>query len=69
MAIAVINAVGNIGSGLSPLMIGILHDLTGSFSAGLWFMTGLLAAGAGVMARIPMGQQASATPVGAMEKG
>ncbi|NUU68339.1 4-hydroxyphenylacetate permease [Enterobacteriaceae bacterium BIT-l23] len=69
VAIAVINAVGNIGSGLSPLMIGILHDLTGSFSAGLWFMTGLLVVGAGVMARIPMGQQASATPVGAMEKG
>jgi ACS family 4-hydroxyphenylacetate permease-like MFS transporter len=69
VAIAVINAVGNIGSGLSPLTIGILHDLTGSFSAGLWFMTGLLVVGAGVMARLPMGQQASATPVGAMEKG
>jgi ACS family 4-hydroxyphenylacetate permease-like MFS transporter len=69
VAIAVINAVGNIGSGLSPLTIGILHDLTGSFSAGLWFMTGLLVVGAGVMARIPMGQQASAAPVGAMEKG
>ncbi len=70
VAIAVINAVGNVGSALSPLMIGILHDMTGSFSSGLWFVAGLLVIGAGVMARIPMGQKSRRdAPVGMMEKG
>lgn len=55
VAMAVINAVGNVGSAVSPLLIGILKDATGSFSSGLWFVAGLLVLGALVMTRIPMG--------------
>jgi len=54
VAIAVINAVGNIGSAVSPLLIGILHDMTGNFNAGLWYVAGLLVVGALVITRIPM---------------
>ncbi len=38
VALAVINAIGNVGSAVSPLLIGILRDTTGSFSSGLWFV-------------------------------
>ena len=55
VALAVINAVGNVGSAVSPLLIGILRDATGSFSAGLWFVAGLLVVGALVIAIIPVG--------------
>lgn len=55
VALATINAVGNVGSAVSPLLIGILRDSTGSFSAGLWFVAGLLIAGALVLTAIPMG--------------
>ena len=34
VALAVINAIGNVGSAVSPLLIGILRDTTGSFSSG-----------------------------------
>ena len=54
VALAVINAVGNIGSAVSPLLIGILRDATGSFNAGLWFVAALLVLGALVLTRIPM---------------
>ncbi|MFG1175532.1 4-hydroxyphenylacetate permease [Erwiniaceae bacterium CAU 1747] len=54
LAIAVINAVGNIGSACSPLFIGILRDVTGSFNSGLWLMALLLLLGAAVVWRIPM---------------
>ncbi|STG52575.1 putative 4-hydroxyphenylacetate permease hpaX [Escherichia coli] len=48
IGIAVINATGNIGSALSPFMIGWLKDLTGSFNSGLWFVAALLVIGAGI---------------------
>ena len=54
---AVINAIGNVGSAVSPLLIGILRDATGSFSSGLWFVAGLLVVGALVLTRIPMTQR------------
>ena len=54
VALAVINAFGNVGSAVSPLLIGILRDLTGSFSSGLWFVAALLLLGALVLTRIPM---------------
>lgn len=54
VALAVINAVGNVGSAVSPLLIGMLRDATGSFGSGLWFVAGLLIVGALVLARIPM---------------
>ncbi|MDX7985898.1 4-hydroxyphenylacetate permease [Xenorhabdus sp. 12] len=54
VGIAVINATGNIGSAVSPLLIGWLKDLTGSFNAGLYFIAGLLIIGALVVYAIPM---------------
>lgn len=46
IGIAVINATGNIGSAVSPLLIGWLKDQTGSFNSGLYFVAGLLVVGA-----------------------
>src|ERR1700742_1796512 len=43
-AIVLIRAVGLLGSGVSPAVIGFLRDSTGSFSAGLFYVTALLAA-------------------------
>lgn len=54
VVLAAINAIGNVGSAVSPLMIGILYDITGSFSTGLWFVAGMLVLGALVLTRIPM---------------
>ena len=41
-AIAVVNAIGNLGSGFGPYLIGYLRDLTGSFRGGLTGVAGLL---------------------------
>ena len=54
IGIAVINATGNIGSALSPFMIGWLKDVTGSFNSGLWFVAALLVLGAVIIWVIPM---------------
>jgi ACS family 4-hydroxyphenylacetate permease-like MFS transporter len=51
---AVINATGNIGSALSPLLIGWFKDMTGSFNSGLYFVSALLIVGAVLVWRIPM---------------
>ena len=40
--IGLISAVGLLGSAVSPTVIGILRDLTGTFSAGLFYVSGLL---------------------------
>ncbi|MFI8415057.1 4-hydroxyphenylacetate permease [Serratia sp. NPDC078593] len=54
VGIAVINATGNMGSAVSPLLIGWFKDVTGSFNAGLYFIAGLLLIGALLVWRIPM---------------
>lgn len=54
IGIAVINATGNIGSAVSPFMIGWLKDATGSFNSGLWFVAALLILGALIVWAIPM---------------
>lgn len=54
IGIAVINATGNIGSAVSPLLIGWLKDQTGSFNSGLYFVAGLLVVGALLVVAIPM---------------
>ncbi|MEX6270023.1 4-hydroxyphenylacetate permease [Providencia huaxiensis] len=54
IGIAVINATGNIGSAVSPLLIGWLKDQTGSFNSGLYFVAGLLVVGALLVIAIPM---------------
>ncbi|CDG16721.1 4-hydroxyphenylacetate permease [Xenorhabdus doucetiae] len=54
VGIAVINATGNVGSAVSPLLIGWLKDQTGDFNAGLYFVAGLLVIGALMVFLIPM---------------
>ncbi|OTA18496.1 permease [Xenorhabdus vietnamensis] len=54
IGIAVINATGNVGSAVSPLLIGWLKDQTGNFNAGLYFVAGLLIIGALMVFLIPM---------------
>ncbi|UNH30223.1 4-hydroxyphenylacetate permease [Moellerella wisconsensis] len=54
VGIAVINATGNIGSAVSPLLIGWFKDTTGSFNSGLYFVAGLLVIGAIIVLFIPM---------------
>lgn len=54
IGIGMINATGNVGSGTSPLFIGWLKDMTGSFNSGIYFIVGLLVIGAILVAFIPM---------------
>lgn len=54
IGIAVINATGNMGSAMSPLLFGWLKDLTGSFNTGFYLVAGFLVLGALVVSRIPM---------------
>jgi MFS transporter, ACS family, tartrate transporter len=42
-AIALINAVGNLGSGFGPYWIGYIRDLTRSFRGGLWSVAAAMA--------------------------
>jgi ACS family tartrate transporter-like MFS transporter len=42
-SIALVNAIGNLGSGFGPYWIGHLRDTTGSFRAGLLSVAALLA--------------------------
>jgi ACS family 4-hydroxyphenylacetate permease-like MFS transporter len=53
VALAVINAIGNIGSPSAPFDR-LAADITGSFSSGLWFVAGLLVVGALIIWAIPM---------------
>jgi ACS family 4-hydroxyphenylacetate permease-like MFS transporter len=48
-AIALISSGGVLGSALSPLIVGYLLDLTGSFDTPLWYATTLLVAGIGLL--------------------
>lgn len=63
VAIAVINSVGNIGSGIGPLIIGILYDKTQSYSSGLYYVSILLVIGSILLIFIPMNRtRPRATP-------
>lgn len=54
IGIAVINATGNIGSALNPVVVGWLKDLTQSFSTGLLYASVLLVIGAFVVWTLPI---------------
>ncbi|MBN4667705.1 MFS transporter [Pandoraea nosoerga] len=56
LGLAVINAVGNLGSALSPIVVGALRDWTHSFTAGLMFAAASLLAGVAVLWFAPLGQ-------------
>jgi len=60
VGIAVINATGNIGSALNPLVVGWLKDATQSFTAGLLYATVLLVIGAIVVMVLPIRKHATA---------
>jgi ACS family tartrate transporter-like MFS transporter len=62
--IAAINAIGNLGGFVGPVMIGWLKDLTGSFLGGLYFVAGLLLASALLVVLLARGNRALANPHG-----
>jgi MFS transporter, ACS family, 4-hydroxyphenylacetate permease len=51
--IAFINVVGIMGATISPLIMGIMRDLTGAFTAPMIVIGALLAIGAGLMMLVP----------------
>lgn len=54
IGIAVINATGNIGSALNPVVVGWLKDQTHSFATGLLYASALLVAGAVIVLTLPI---------------
>ena len=54
IGIAVINATGNIGSALNPVVVGWLKDVTHSFATGLLYASVLLVAGAVIVLTLPI---------------
>lgn len=54
LGIAVINGTGMTGAALGPLLMGWMKDVTGSFNAGIYMVTGFLVLGAIIVAFIPM---------------
>lgn len=54
IGIAVINATGNIGSALNPVVVGWLKDVTHSFATGLLYASVLLVAGAAIVLTLPI---------------
>ena len=54
VGIAVINATGNIGSALNPVVVGWLKDLTQSFSTGLIYAAALLVIGSIMALTLPI---------------
>ena len=59
IGIAVINAFGNTGSALNPLVVGWLKDLTQSFTAGIVYAAVLLVIGALLTFMLPLPSPAS----------
>ena len=55
LGLAVINAVGNLGSALSPIVVGALKDWTHSFTSGLLFAAASLLVGIVVLWFAPLG--------------
>lgn len=57
LGLAVINAVGNLGSALSPIVVGVLKDWTHSFTSGLMFAAASLLVGIAVLWFAPLEQR------------
>ncbi len=59
-----INATGNMGSAMSPLLFGWLKDLTGSFNAGFYLVAGFpVLGGAGGIAHPDEGQPSTSDAI------
>ena len=54
VGIAVINSLGNLGSGFGPYWIGRMRTATGEFSKGLWSISAILAVAAVVVILVPL---------------
>lgn len=54
VGIALINSLGNLGSGFGPYWIGRTRTATGSFHSGLWSVAAILAVGAAVTSLVPL---------------
>ncbi len=54
LGIAVINATGNLGSALNPLIVGIMKDITNSYQTGLLYAAALLVVGAIIFMFLPI---------------
>lgn len=54
LGIAVINATGNLGSALNPLIVGIMKDITNSYQTGLLYAAALLVVGAIIFMLLPI---------------
>jgi ACS family 4-hydroxyphenylacetate permease-like MFS transporter len=65
IAIAVINATGNISSALNPLIVGPLKDLTQSFTTGLIYASIMLAIGCAIMLMVPVGRSEKRSAINA----
>jgi cyanate permease len=48
--LAFINSVGTLGGFFGPYLVGVLRQTTGTFTAGIWAMSGILAVSAGIAA-------------------
>jgi ACS family 4-hydroxyphenylacetate permease-like MFS transporter len=57
LGIAFINAMGNLGSALNPLVVGWLKDLTHSFTTGLLYAAALLVVGCAIFLFLPIPQR------------
>jgi len=56
--IALINSIGNLGSGFGPYWIGYLRDVTKGFQAGLWSVAGILFVAGVVVLTVPANDEA-----------
>jgi ACS family tartrate transporter-like MFS transporter len=56
--IALVNSVGNLGSGLGPYLIGWIRTTTGSFAAGLLVVATILCLGGVLIALLPLARRA-----------
>jgi MFS transporter, ACS family, tartrate transporter len=59
--IALVNSVGNLGSGLGPYLIGWIRTATGSFAAGLLVVAAILCFGGMLIAWLPLAQRSSSS--------
>jgi len=59
VGIAIINSVGNVGSGVGPYWIGRMRTATGGFRAGLWSVAAMLAIATIATAVVPLSRTES----------
>jgi ACS family tartrate transporter-like MFS transporter len=61
-SIGLINSFGNLGGAVGPTVVGIVRDVTGSFSAGLQYLALSMVVSAVIIMALGIGRKASARP-------